>query len=114
MQDQLITSKLIIEDPGLIDLVDRFISRLPGMHDAITKAYDDNEWEVFVDLIHQMKGVGGNYGYSELTTLCSDIEVAAKEQNFEKVKSQLKEFKLLSESIVAGKDENRNIAKALS
>lgn len=113
MSNQIITSELIREDPDLIDLIDRFILRLPSMLLAITKAHDEKEWETFSSLIHQMKGVGGNYGYPMLTTLSIDIEVLAKEEKFSDVKNKLDELQLMSENILVGSDENHAIAKKL-
>ncbi|MCK5385909.1 MAG: Hpt domain-containing protein [Gammaproteobacteria bacterium] len=111
MSNRIITSELLKEEPDLISLIDRFISRLPGMQEAIVKAFNDKDWETFTDLIHQMKGVGGNYGYPMLTTLCTEIEAMAKEENFAKVENQLNEFNLISENILAGSDENHKIAE---
>jgi len=111
MPNQIISSELLKEEPDLIDLIIRFISRLPGMLDAIIKAHDAKDWETFTGLIHQMKGVGGNYGYSMLTTLCAEIEVMVKEKSFDEVKNQLNEFNLICERIIAGKDENYKIAE---
>lgn len=113
MTNHIITSELLEEDPGLIDLIDRFISRLPDVRDAIIKAYTAEDWENFSGLIHQMKGVGGGYGYPMLTELCADIEVMVKEKNFPKVKIQLDEFNLMGEKILAGSDENHKIASRL-
>jgi HPt (histidine-containing phosphotransfer) domain-containing protein len=112
MTIKIITSDLLVEEPDLIDLVDKFISRLPGMHDAIIKTHDAEDWETFSGLIHQMKGVGGGYGYPMLTRLCVDIEAAIKEKNFVKVQMQLNEFKFMSEQILAGDNENHKIAEA--
>jgi len=110
MSNQIISSELLKEEPDLIDLIDRFISRLPGMQEAIIKAHNEKDWETFTGLIHQMKGVGGNYGYPMLTTLCAEIEMTTKEENFSKVENQLNEFNLMSENILAGSDENHKIA----
>ena len=74
MSNQIITSELLKDDPDLIDLIDRFITRLPGMQNAIIKAFDGKDWETFTSLIHKMKGVGGNYGYPMLPTLGIEIE----------------------------------------
>ena len=111
MSNQIITSELLKEDPSLIDLIDRFLTRLPDMQAAITSAYDEQDWEIFLSLVHQMKGVGGNYGYSMLTTLCAEIETMAKEENFSEVKDKLVEFELMCEQILAGNEENHKIAK---
>ena len=110
MSDQTITSELLKDDPDLIDLIARFLSRLPGMQEKIMNAHDTQDWEIFLGLIHQMKGVGGNYGYPMLTTLCVDIESTAKEEKYDEVSDKLIKFKLMCEQILAGDEENHKIA----
>jgi len=112
MSNQIITSELLTEDPNLIDLIDKFISRLPGMVAAIMKAHEDEDWENFASLIHQMKGVGGNYGYPKLSDICFKIEAVVRDKNYAEVKDQLNDFNMMHKSILAGSDENHNIAKA--
>ena len=108
----MITSELLVEEPELIDLIDKFIAHLPGTQKAIIHAYEEKDFESFLGLIHKMKGVGGGYGYPMLTTLCAEIELTMEEKNFDKVTKQLNEFSLIGEKILAGKDENHKIAKA--
>lgn len=110
MSIQIITSDLLKDDPDLIDLIDRFISRLPAMIEAITQASEQEDWVNLSGLIHQLKGVGGNYGYPMLTILCTDIEIAVKAEDFDKIQNQLSEFKLLAQSILDGSEENHRIA----
>lgn len=111
MSNQIISSELLKSEPDLIDLIDRFISRLPGMQEVIIKAHNEKDWETFAGLIHQMKGVGGNYGYPMLTMLCAEIEMTIKEENFSKVENQLNEFQIMGKNILAGSDENHKIAE---
>lgn len=111
MTEPFITSTLLEEDSSLIDLIDKFISRLPAMRDDIVKAHDDGGWETFSKLIHQLKGVGGNYGYHELSELCANIEAHLSEEKLEEVSNQLTEFKRMAEKILAGNEENHKIAE---
>ena len=106
----MLTSDLLIEDPDLIDLIDKFISRLPEMRKAILRAYEEKKWEEFSGLVHQMKGVGGGYGYPMLTELCAKIEVQLKYQNMENVAALIQGFNDMAEQILAGNDENHRIA----
>ena len=111
MSNKVITSELLKNDPDLIDLIDKFLSRLLDMQEKIIKVHDELDWEAFLSLIHQMKGVGGNYGYPMLTELCADIELKTKEEKYDEVSNKLVEFKLMCEQILAGKDENHKLAK---
>ncbi len=109
--DTLITSNLLENDPELIDLIDKFIGRLPGMQKAINDAYDNNNEEQLSGLIHQMKGVGGNYGYPALTELCAKIEFQITSQNTETISSLMQEFNQMIEEIISGYDQNHEIAR---
>ena len=112
MSSQIITSSLLEEEPDLIDLVDKFISRLPGMRVDVFNLHAQENWDSFQKLIHQLKGVGGNYGYPEITDICIAIEVSCNDENYSKVAEQLAEFKIISEQILAGSEENHRIANA--
>ena len=109
MSNKVITSELLKNDPDLIDLIDKFLSRLFDMQEKIIKVHAELDWEAFLSLIHQIKGVGGNYGYPMLTVLCADIELKTKEEKYDEVSDKLIEFKLMCEQILAGKDENHKL-----
>jgi HPt (histidine-containing phosphotransfer) domain-containing protein len=111
MLSQVITSELLKEAPDLIDLIDRFISRLPKIREEIINAYDIKDWDGFIRLVHQMKGVGGNYGYHMFTDLCADIETLVKEEKYTVVKIKLDEFNIICEQILAGSEENHKIVE---
>lgn len=106
----LLTSDLLKDDPDLIDLIDKFMVRLPIMRDAINLAHSDNNEEELSRLIHQMKGVGGGYGYPGLTELCAKIEFQIASHNSENTYTLIEEFNLMVDEILEGKDENHKIA----
>lgn len=97
-----LTSELLEDEPELIDLVDKFILRLPEYRDKINEAHFDNDDEKLKNIIHKMKGVGGNYGYLSLTDLCAKVEFEIKSKNTEEVTSLIDEFNLLTEEIIQG------------
>jgi len=86
--------------------------RLPTMRDAINLAHSEQNEEEFSGLIHQMKGVGGGYGYPMLTELCAKIEFQVASNHTDNVNVLMKEFNLMSERILAGDNENHKIAEA--
>lgn len=88
------------------------MARLPAMRDSINIANSKKYNEEFINLIHQLKGVGGGYGYPMLTELCSDIETQIKNASVENVNSLLKEFNNMCDEILAGSDENHKIVDA--
>lgn len=107
----MLTSDLLHKEPDLIDLIDKFITRMPVMRDAINKAHTEQNEDELSNLIHQIKGVGGGYGYPLLTELCSNIEFQIEGQNAENVNELIKEFNVVVDRIIEGSDENHKIAE---
>ena len=95
----------------VIDLIDKFMMRLPIMRDAINQAHSDNNEEELSRLIHQVKGVGGGYGYPTLTELCAKVEFQIASQNKENTNALIEELNLLVDEILEGKDENHKIVE---
>ena len=81
------------------------------MREAINLAHSDNNEEELSGLIHQMKGVGGGYGYPTLTELCVKVEFQLVSQNSENTNALIGEFNSLVDEILEGKDENHKIAE---
>jgi len=107
----MLTSSLLHDEPDLIDLIGKFIKRLPDMREAINKAHSQNDEAELSGLIHQMKGVGGGYGYQVLTDLCIKIEDAIKSKQPESLNVLIKEFNDMADQILAGDEENQRIAE---
>ncbi len=112
MQPTYITSQLLEEDPGLIDLIDRFMTRLPAMRDNIINAWNEQDSEKFSSLLHQLKGVGGNYGYPALSAICAEIETLIREKSSNSITQKLKDFTQVCEHILAGQQANHQIVAA--
>jgi CheY-like chemotaxis protein len=108
----ILTSSLLKDEPHLIDLINKFMKRLPAMRDAINLAHSEQNEEEFSGLIHQMKGVGGSYGYPLLTELCAKMEFQVASNHADNLNELMEEFNLMSERIFAGNDENHKIAEA--
>lgn len=108
---KLLTSNLLHDEPELIDLINKFMKRLPVMQDAINQAHSEGKEEELSGLIHQMKGVGGGYGYPMLTELCARMEFQLENQDSKNVSTLIGEFNLMVKKILEGRDENHKIAE---
>lgn len=107
----MITSNLLENDPELIDLIDKFMGRLPALQSAINDAHENNDEDKFSELIHQIKGVGGNYGYPDLTTVCATIESHIKNNDVDSIKLSMGDFNQLVAEIISGHKENHEIVR---
>ena len=103
------TSSLLAEEPYLLDLVDKFMLRLPVLLDAINLAYKNKDKETFLGFVHQLKGAGGGYGYDILTELCANIEQQYTKNNEDDLIMLLAEFNAVVRQILADHQENHKI-----
>ncbi len=90
-------------DPALLPLVRDYAHSLPGRVDDFRAAIADDARDRLAGLAHQTKGVGGMYGYPDLTESAALIESAAREgQDNELLSALVDEFDALTARIVRG------------
>ncbi|MEE8388301.1 MAG: Hpt domain-containing protein [Acidiferrobacterales bacterium] len=97
-----IVSILLQEEPELGELVSRFIDALPGLVDDFASAIEQKDWPMVRQLAHDMKGIGGGYGYPLLSELAERMGQGVKNEQFVKLKSDLVEMKQLMQRIILG------------
>lgn len=113
MQDDFITCCMLEEEPKIIDLVNSFLERVPEIQVAINGSLLKEDWDEFSSQLHQMKGLGGAFGYPMLSEISQKIEFLFMSNDYEQMKVLVGELNLLCDQAVAGKDENYKILKQL-
>jgi signal transduction histidine kinase/CheY-like chemotaxis protein len=98
-----VISQLLIKDPDFADLVEEYIALLPATLQAIRKAITQPDWCEFKNLIHQLKGSGGNYGFMGLTELAAKIEFQIINRHRGKVDELMAALEAYCKRIYAGK-----------
>lgn len=101
-ETQPLTSELLEEDPGLKDLVNKFIQRLPETLATLNQLYQDQDWQTLAQNLHNLKGMGGGFGYPQITTLAARMEFEAKKKDQNELSSSLDELASLVSRIRAG------------
>ena len=104
--DGPIVSSLLIEDPTFVDLVNKFVSELPDMLSKLHRDYQQKDWVALKDGLHNLKGMGGGFGYQVLTELAGKAEFQVFSENYEAAKAFLDEISLISECIYEGIKSN--------
>ena len=66
------------EDRELQDLYSQFAQRLPEMLESIKLAAQQRDWTLLERHSHQLKGLGGSFGYHQLTAICRNIHDCAR------------------------------------
>ena len=69
-----LNSRLCEEVPEFGDLVNQFIGKLPELIAKIDDAYYGQEWQRFIEAVHNLKGMGGGFGFPQLTEHAAAIE----------------------------------------
>jgi len=64
-------------------LTRKFIERLPNWMNDISAALDKNDKEALCKASHVLKGLGGSFGFPEITEISAKIELAGKAEDFE-------------------------------
>ncbi len=68
-------------DPDLEDLIPGFLENRANDCSKLEAAVADNDLATLQSLGHNLKGVGGGYGFETMSEIGAAIETAAKESN---------------------------------
>lgn len=90
------------EEPDLLDILKMFIQRLPGMLTKICETYENKNYDKLKELIHDLKGTSGNFGYQELYELSQQIEDAVREERFTDISDLLIEVEKICQRVLHG------------
>ena len=98
----------LANDPEFLALVAEFVKGLPHQVSTITDAVDEKNWEVVEKVSHNLKGVGGNYGFPEISEIAANINNDMKKSILDRIEHLAGELKQECERIQS--DESRRRA----
>jgi signal transduction histidine kinase/DNA-binding NarL/FixJ family response regulator len=61
-------------DPEMQELIRTFVARLPARIERMMELIRENDLEKLRHVVHNLKGAGGGYGFSEITRSAADVE----------------------------------------
>jgi PAS domain S-box-containing protein len=94
------------DDPQLVDILPRFVQRLPDQLEALGKALEENRLNDAQRLAHRLKGAGGSYGYPTLSEAAKSLEAAVKDHDAERAAAALAEVKAVGAAIALGSNNH--------
>ena len=65
-------------DPDMQELIQEFVSRLPQRAQRMMELLRDQDIQQLRQMVHQLKGAGGGYGFGEITHRAADVEKTIK------------------------------------
>ena len=103
-ENSAIFSELLKDDPSTLDIVQQFVNNLPEMIEKMNQAFGNKNWDEFYKANHNLKGVGGGFGYPVLTGSATKIVTYLHEQAYHKIADLLNTVNKDCARIYAGMD----------
>ncbi len=97
-------SRLAANNPRFRPIVEKFVRRLEDQLDAMSKAWDERNFEELANLAHWLKGAGGTVGFDAFTEPAFGLEQLAKAQNTEEIEAAIAELRRIAGRIVTSSD----------
>jgi DNA-binding response OmpR family regulator len=70
----------IVADPGMGELIQSMTAELPQMAAAMAALLEQQDLQELGELVHQVKGMGGMYGFAELSEAASETEALLRQR----------------------------------
>jgi CheY-like chemotaxis protein/HPt (histidine-containing phosphotransfer) domain-containing protein len=99
-----LVSRLAANNPRFRPIVEKFARRLTDQLEAMSKAWNDRNFEELAGLAHWLKGAGGTVGFDAFTEPALGLEQLAKAQNTEEVEAAIDGLRQLASRIVVSND----------
>ncbi len=97
-----LVSTLFEDEPGLVGIVEKFVIRFPDMLDEMAVSVAHADWVALAGQAHNLKGVGGGFGYPQVSQLAEQLESAALGSDAAGAGRILDELRHLSKRITLG------------
>lgn len=84
----------------IAEAINMFIRRLPGTFTAICERYEARDSEQLKELVHDLKGTSGNFGYDELFVISKKMEELLRDGLLDEFGTLLQEAEKIVQSII--------------
>lgn len=86
----------------MADLVESFVEKFPGIIAVLVDAYQQGDWAMLKGKVHDLKGIGGSYGYPQVSKVAARIEFELAKNNHEEIAALLEGLNQLQTGITRG------------
>lgn len=70
--------------PELDEIISEFVGKMSGYAAQVESALKDKRYETACELAHQLKGMGGSFGYLDITARAANLETALGSSDYQK------------------------------
>ena len=89
------------------EILSSFLSHLPNMIETINQSARTQDWETLLNMAHKVKGLGGSFGYSNLTVIAENICNCLRKNAMDKLDVLIHEINQEYQLILNNKSQNR-------
>ena len=86
----------------MIELIKRFVEKLPKYISTIKNTNNSQNWSELRNVVHDLKGTSGNYGFDELYKLTQNIEFELTKENYQGVQYEIDKLDKIYARIKSG------------
>ena len=97
-----IYSTLLVDEPDLQDIVNKFVYYLPEQIIRIEEMLTQQQWQDLAHLLHDLKGTAGNMGFADIFDRVSEMELRLREKDYRGLNSQLAALQSLTARVNPG------------
>jgi len=107
-----LVSRLVASNPRFRPIVEKFVRRLMDQLDAMSKAWEERNFEELANLGHWLKGAGGTVGFDAFTEPAYALEQLAKAREEEGMEAAIATLRRLAGRIAMSTDDAAPIQAA--
>jgi len=100
--EQPIYSSLLGDDFAYDKLVSQFVENLPNHINALMKAFENSEIAQVRKIVHDLKGMGGGYGYDALSAAAAKLMFLLESDDYQAIPVLLNELEKICQRICKG------------
>jgi len=89
---KLADNKVVCVDAELADLIPGFLKNRRRDVKSLLEALNTGDYQTIQTVAHQLKGVGGGYGFDVITTIGGAIEQAAQQEIVVEIRKRIREL----------------------
>ena len=107
-----VVSRLAANNPRFRPIVEKFARRLADQLDAMSKAWEERNYEELANLGHWLKGAGGTVGFDVFTGPAYALEQLAKARQEESIEAAIADLRRLAGRIALSSEGDSHTAPA--
>lgn len=93
----------LADEPEFVEVVAQFVDKLPEIIVTIDETYGAGEWEKFRVVVHNLKGMGGGFGFPQLSKQAIEVEKLLNAGEYAAIEPIILVLHRLAQRIQAGR-----------